>query len=150
GPEWQFAPNMVAATEYVGNRTRHGRRLRNLNQGIIEQGPSGPRVIFPYDALGFGSAFLEQFVTNGNADYDSLQLRLQRRFVDGLGFPVACTWSRAEGDFLDHLSAGGGAVGNRPQNAYHMAAAYGPLSFDVPHRLLTSFIYERPFGPGRR
>lgn len=150
GPEWQFATNMVAAAEYVGNRTRHGRRLRNLNQGVIEQGPSGPRVVYPYAPLGYGSAFLQQVVTNGNADYDSLQVRLQRRFVDGLAFTVAYTWSSAEGDFLDHLSAGGGAIGNTPQNAYDMAADYGPLPFDVPHRLVTSFIYELPFGPGRR
>ena len=149
GPEWQFAENMVAAAEYVGNRTRNGRRIRNIHQGIIEQGPTGPLVVYPYAALGYGSAFLQQIVSNGNADYDALQMRLQRRFADGLGFTVAYTWSSAEGDFLDHLSAGGGALGNTPQNAYDMAADYGPLPFDVPHRLVTSFIYELPWGPGR-
>lgn len=149
GPEWQFAANMVAAAEYVGNRTRNGRRIRNINQGIIEQGPTGPRVVYPYASLGYGNAFLQQIVTNGNADYDSLQLRLQRRFAGGLGYTVAYTWSSATGDFLDHLSAGGGAIGNTPQNAYDMAADYGPLPFDVPHRLVTSFIYELPWGTGR-
>ena len=44
GPEFQFAENMVGAVEYVGNRTRNGRRLRNLNEGII----SGNTVTFPY------------------------------------------------------------------------------------------------------
>jgi hypothetical protein len=145
GPEWQFATNMVAAAEYVGNRTRNGRRIRNLNQGIIGAGG----VVYPYAALGYGQAFLQQIVSNGNADYDALQMRLQRRFADGLGFTVAYTWSSAEGDFLDHLSAGGGALGNTPQNAYDMAADYGPLPFDVPHRLVTSFIYELPWGVGR-
>ncbi len=145
GPEWQFAANMVAAVEYVGNRTRHGRRLRNLNQGTIE----GSAVVFPYAQYGFGNAFLEQIVTNGRADYDSLQVRAQRRFADGLGFTVAYTWSSAKGDFLDHLSAGGGAIGNTPQDAYDMRADYGPLPFDVPHRLVTSFIYELPWGTGR-
>ena len=140
---------MVAAAEYVGNRTRNGRRIRNINQGIIEPGPTGPRVVYPYAALGYGSAFLQQIVSNGNADYDALQMRLQRRFADGLGFTVAYTWSSAEGDFLDHLSAGGGALGNTPQNAYDMAADYGPLPFDVPQRLVTSFIYELPWGTGR-
>jgi Carboxypeptidase regulatory-like domain/TonB dependent receptor len=149
GPEWQFAPNMVAAAEYVGNRTRNGRRIRNINQGIIEDGPTGSRVVYPYAALGYGQAFLQQIVSNGNADYDALQMRLQRRFADGLGFTVAYTWSSAEGDFLDHLSAGGGALGNTPQNAYDMAADYGPLPFDVPQRLVTSFIYELPWGVGR-
>ena len=31
-----------------------------------------------------------------------------------------------------------------------MARDYGPLAFDIPHRLVASFIYELPFGAGRR
>jgi hypothetical protein len=69
---------------------------------------------------------------------------------DGLALNVAYTWSSAKGDFLDHLSAGGGAVGNFPLTAYDMSRDYGPLAFDVPHRLVTSFIYELPWGTGRR
>jgi len=38
GPEFQFAESMVGAVEYVGNRTRHGRRLRNLNEGHRQHG----------------------------------------------------------------------------------------------------------------
>jgi hypothetical protein len=105
--------------------------------------------VVPYAQYGFGNAFLEQIVTNGNADYDALQMRVQRRFSDGLGFTVAYTYSSAQGDFLDHLSAGGGAIGNTPQNAYDMGADYGPLPFDVPHRMVTSFIAELPWGEGR-
>ncbi|HXH07361.1 MAG TPA: TonB-dependent receptor, partial [Vicinamibacterales bacterium] len=147
GPEWQFARSMAVSVEYVGGITRNGRRLRNANQGVIE---APGRVVFPYAAQGFGSAFLEQIVTNGRADYHALQAKLQRRFTDGLGFNVAFTWSRAKGDFLDHLSAGGGATGNFPQNAHDMRADYGPLPFDVPRRLVVSFIYELPAGAGRR
>ena len=29
-----------------------------------------------------------------------------------------------------------------------MAEDYGPLPFDIPHRFVTSFIYELPSGPG--
>jgi hypothetical protein len=147
GPEWQFAPAMTAAVEYVGNRIRNGRRLRNLNEGIIQPGNV---VVFPFARFGFGSAFLEQIVTNGRADYNSMQLRVQRRMRDGLAFTVAYTWGSALGDFLDHLSAGGGATGNFPRSAYAMEKDYGPLPFDVRHRLVTSFIYELPWGGGRR
>lgn len=145
GPEWQFGHQMSVSAEYVGSATRNGRRLRNLNQGRIE----GNTVVFPYAQYGFGSAFLEQVVTNGRANYHALQAKLQRRFHDGLGFSVAFTYGRAKGDFLDHLSAGGGASGNFPQNAYDMADDYGPLPFDVPRRLVFSFIYELPVGEGR-
>jgi hypothetical protein len=146
GPEFQFGNNMVGAVEYVGNRTRNGRRLRNLNEGVI----TGTTVTFPYAQYGYGNAFLEQLVTNGRADYDALQLRMQRRMSEGLSYTVAYTWSQALGDFLDHLSAGGGAVGNFPGSAYAMDKDYGRLAFDIPHRLVTSFIYELPIGDGRR
>ena len=146
GPEYQLTNTMVAAVEYVGNRTRNGRRLRNLNQGQIQNGA----VVFPYAQYGYGNAFLEQIVTNGTADYDSLQMRMQKRMAGGLGYTLAYTWSKAIGDFLDHLSAGGGAVGNFPQDAYNMAADYGPLAFDIPRRFVASAIWELPFGEGHR
>ncbi len=145
GPEYQFSDNMVAAVEYVGNRTRNGRRLRNLNEGVI----NGSTVTFPYAQYGYGNAYLEQIVTNGRADYDALQMRMQRRMSDGLSYTFAYTWSKAQGDFLDHLSAGGGAVGNNPGSTYAMEKDYGLLAFDIPHRLVASVIYELPFGEGR-
>ena len=120
GPEFQFADNMVAAVEYVGNRTRNGRRLRNLNEGIIPASRWCSRT-----AHGYGNAYLEQIVTNGRADYDALQMRMQRRMTNGLAYTVAYTWSKALGDFLDHLSAGGGAVGNNPSPRTTMATITG-------------------------
>jgi len=148
GPEFQFAQNMVGALEYVGNRTRNGRRLRNLNEGIIPT--DGSAIVFPYAKYGYGNAYLEQIVTNGRADYDALQARVQRRMSGGLSYTVAYTLSKAQGDFLDHLSAGGGAIGNAPGSTYAMEKDYGLLAFDIPQRLVTSFIYELPFGPGRK
>ncbi len=105
---------------------------------------------FPYAQYGYGNAYLEQIVTNGRADYNALQMRMQRRMSGGLAYTVAYTWSKAEGDFLDHLSAGGGATGNAPGSTYAMEKDYGLLAFDIPHRLVTSFIYELPIGEGRR
>jgi len=148
GPEYQISDNTVVAAEYVGNAVRNGRRLRNLNQGMLLN-PGSPGVVFPYAQFGFGSAFLEQIVTNGRANYHSLQLRGSRRLADGLAYTLAYTYSKALGDFLDHLSAGGGASGNFPQNTYNMAADYGPLPFDTPHRFVASFVYELPWGRGR-
>jgi hypothetical protein len=40
---------------------------------------------------------------------------MQRRMSGGLAYTLAYTWSKALGDFLDHLSAGGGATGNAPR-----------------------------------
>ena len=112
--------------------------------------PTTAPIVFPYAQYGYGNAYLEQIVTNGRADYDALQMRMQKRMSGGLSYTVAYTWSKALGDFLDHLSAGGGAIGNAPESTYAMEKDYGLLAFDIPHRLVTSFIYELPFGPGRQ
>ncbi|MGE0452435.1 MAG: TonB-dependent receptor [Vicinamibacteria bacterium] len=147
GPEYQLMDNTVMSVEYVGNLIRNGRRLRNLNQGQIQANGS---VVFPYAQYGYGSAFLEQIVTNGRANYHALQTKLQRRMSSGLGFTASYTFSKALGDFLDHLAAGGGATGNTPQNAWDMANDYGPMEFDVNHRFVLSFVYELPAGKGRK
>jgi hypothetical protein len=146
GPELQFMKNMTASVEYVGNMVRNGRRLRNLNQGIVQ----GSTVLFPYAQFGYGSAYLEQIVTNGRSNYHALQTKLQRRMSGGLAFTASYTWGKALSDFLDHLAAGGGATGNTPQNAYEMENDYGPVEFDINHRFVLSFIYQIPVGKGRK
>lgn len=146
GPEFKVSDTISGSLEYVGNKVRNGRRLRNLNQGQI----TATGVVFPYAQYGYGTAYLEQIVTAGRTDYNALQTRLQRRLKNGLGFTASFTYSKAKGDFLDHLAAGGGATGNTPQNAYDLAADYGPLEFDIPKRFVLSFVYELPAGRGRK
>jgi hypothetical protein len=148
GPEYQITNNLVVDAEYVGNFVRHGRKLRNLNQGILTNPGVGP-VVFPYAQYGFGNAFLEQIATDGVSDYHALQLKLQRRMSAGLSFTSSLTFSRARGNFLDHLSAGGGATGNFPMDAHDISKDYGPLPYDIPRQWTTSFIYELPVGTGR-
>ena len=146
GPEYQIGAATVVGLDYVGNLTRNGRKLRNLNQGII----TGSTVTFPYAQYGFANAYLEQIATDGEANYHSLQARVQRRLSRGLSFTTSFTYGRALGNFLDHLSAdGGGESGNFPKNVYDLAADYGPLSIDIRKRFVTSFIYELPLGAGR-
>jgi len=145
GPELQFAGRMTAGVEYVGNLVRNGRRLRNLNQGIIQ----GNTVVFPYAQYGYGSAYLEQIVTNGRSNYHALQAQLQRRMSGGLAFTASYTWGKALSDFLEHLAATNNVSGNTPQNAYDMANDYGPIEFDVKHRFVLSFVYQLPAGKGR-
>jgi hypothetical protein len=146
GPEYEISSSMVGAIEYVGNVTRNGRKLRNLNQGRLQNGVA----VFPFQNTPFQRAYLEQIATDGRGDFHSLQARLQKRMSRGLAFTASFTWGKALGNFLDHLSAdGGGESGNFPKDAYNPDADYGPLAFDVRKRFVASFIYEVPVGRGR-
>ncbi len=141
GPEFRLTDNTTLSVEYVGNKIRNGRRLVDLNQGIVQ--PDGS-VVDPYRQHGFGGAFLEQIRTDGRSDYNAVQAQLQKRFSDGFGFNASFTWSKTMSDFVDHLA--GAAF---PQNTHDVSSEYGRADFDIPKRFTLSFIYELPFGQGR-
>ena len=55
--------------------------------------------------------------SDGNANYNALQVSLRRAISSGLAFNVNYTWSKALGDTQDNLSGGASASNVRPQNA---------------------------------
>ena len=82
----------------------------------------------------------------GDAKYDALQTRLDRRFANGIQFGVNYTYSRAEG------IAGAANSDNTPRIAipeyYHLN--YGRSDIDRPHAFNLTSVAELPFGTGRR
>src|SRR5262249_24616252 len=82
------------------------------------------------------------------ANYNALSVKLQRRFSKGLTYLFGYTWSRS----IDYGSAI--RVHNTdllfPQSGYDLRAERGLSSFHVPHRSVTSILYELPFGKIRR
>ena len=69
---------------------------------------------------------------------------------------VSYTWGRALTDAPDHISTSGGGAGidtgtfREPQNSYNLKADRGPAEFDITHRFVASYVWELPFGHGRR
>ena len=80
--------------------------------------------------------------------YHAGTVKLQKRFSDGLQFLVSYTYGKSL-DYGSSAASGGGAVGNG-QTITNMDAWHGPSGFDVRHRAVMSYVYELPFGPGRR
>jgi hypothetical protein len=80
----------------------------------------------------------------GRTYYNGLQVKIDRRFSNGLQALVSYTWSKAMDNGTD-----GFYVGN-PQNAYNLDAEHGLSNSDRTHMLRISGIYELPFGTGKR
>ena len=78
-----------------------------------------------------------------------MQIRVERRFVDGLSFLSAYTWSLSRDNGSAWLSFASAFPGS-PQNSSNLDAEYGPSEFDSPHRWVLSYIWELPFGRGKR
>ncbi len=84
----------------------------------------------------------------GTSHYNALQVSLQRRLSSGLQFNVAYTWSKLMNDAAD-AGQGGGGVGI--QNPVNVQKELRSVSYDdVPQILSLGWIYQLPFGSGRR
>lgn len=87
----------------------------------------------------------------GNSTFHSLQGRLEKRFSSGLSFMNAYTFSRTIGDTSGFAGAGG-APGDPQgfQNPLNRQLEKGLDPQHVKHRFVSSYMYEMPFGIGKR
>ena len=151
----QLVENVVMELSYVGN---HGVKLpsfRNLNpnvytfnsQGIVTV---GPRELAPYGLQG-DIQILENL---GRSNYNSLQLKVEKRFSKGSTMLASYSYGKALTDSVDHLSTSG--VGNgvdvgefkEPQAPHNRRLEYGPAEFDITHRFVVSGVWRLPVGTG--
>jgi hypothetical protein len=84
--------------------------------------------------------------SQGQSWYNALQVKVGRRFSQGMQFDVAYTFSRLTGTAAEDLY--GGTPVNAPQNPYERVRAVSPNS--TPHVLVFNYILEVPFGKGKR
>lgn len=82
------------------------------------------------------------------SNYNALQVQLERRMAKGVGFTVAYTWSKS----IDTGSEvqGEGNTSNIPNQSYNLKAERGLSDYDVPHRLVVTYMYQVPFGRQRQ
>jgi hypothetical protein len=103
----------------------------------------------PYPQFPGSFSGFPEFVANSN--YESLQVRFEKRLAYGLSVEGNYTFSK----FMDYSDAGGNAwIGNlgfagAPQDLTNLRAEKSVSANDVPHRLAFAAIYELPVGRGR-
>ncbi|MCA1626228.1 MAG: TonB-dependent receptor, partial [Acidobacteria bacterium] len=81
-------------------------------------------------------------------NYNALQVKLERRFSQGLYFLNSFTWSKTLDNASQVLEEPNGNTGT-PQNVYDLASNKGIGAYDQPFNNTTSFVWEVPFGRGR-
>lgn len=142
--------NMVATLDYIGTKGTHLSTLRSLNQPLLNANgtvmtiPGTTTGILPYPLLGP----IEYRDNGGNSSYHGGELTVEKRFSRGLSFRAAYTYSKSIDESQEHLASGG--TGSFTQNNRDLHERRGPSDFDVRHRFVGSYIYELPFGKGRR
>jgi len=74
--------------------------------------------------------------------YDGLSLKLEKTFFERLSFLSSYTWSKTI-DYLDSFV--NGALGGQPfsnPTRFNIRSNKSLAGFDVPHRVVLSYIYE--------
>jgi len=123
---------------YVGSKGTHLVLTRNPNQALPGTGA------FPFPQFGP----IDEFSSAASSSYHSLQLRVEKRFQQGLAFLGGYNWSRS----IDNSSAifSTSAEPGFAQDSFNLRAERGLSNFHAAHRFVGSLVYELPFGRGRR
>jgi len=129
----EIGADVVLDVQYLASRTT------NLDRSFFNNTPlPGAGGI---DARRPNQAFREiRTITNDLiANYDAVTLGARRRMVKGFLVNAHYTWSKTR-DMATHSNGGGRIVNN-----YDIYSDYGPANWDVPHRLVVSYVWDMPF-----
>jgi carboxypeptidase family protein/TonB-dependent receptor-like protein len=144
--QYELPGNTVFEATYAGSRGLKQYIYLNGNQALPSTDPNAPLADRrPFPAI---DGFIGWFRSAGQSNYNSLQLRAEKRFSHGLSFLASYTWAHA----LDIASnADLGAQNGGDFRFYQQPnLEYGNSDFDVRHRVVFSYIYELPFGHGKK
>ncbi|HEV2382893.1 MAG TPA: TonB-dependent receptor [Terriglobia bacterium] len=142
GVEEQLGPSTTVVVDYVGSRDNH--IVLNYNDNSpppndLGPGPIAARVPFKNVIPDFA------YDTNvGYSAYHGLDVKVERRFSQGLTFLGSYTWSHC----MDISS--GLYDGDPLPNPYNLRSLWGRCDEDYPNVLTFSSVYNLPFGRGRQ
>lgn len=150
GVERALGWNTVLDVSYVGSRSNH-------LPGELDGNPTlpGPTSNVQQRSLLHNIAPNVQTVTYYSdaflADYNSLQVKVQKTFSHGLQFLTTYTYGKSMDNKSGSAVTGGGDSNpsSLPQDSLNLRAEYARSSYDVTHNFVTAFNYDLPFGHGQ-
>ncbi|HXN25248.1 MAG TPA: TonB-dependent receptor [Candidatus Dormibacteraeota bacterium] len=145
GVQHEIAKDTLLDVAYLGSEAHKLPIGVNINQAMLGAGPIRDRRPFP----DFGNITGGYISSVGNSTYNGLQVRLERRLSGGLSFLSSYNWSKSI-DQNFGISEGGDSSDFFAQDARNLKAERGPSDYDTRHRWVFSYVYDLPFGKGRR
>jgi hypothetical protein len=151
---------MVAELAYAGHYAKRLNRRENLNTAEPRSATAhiAPNVhpqlrrLFPF------AVFDNQLITLDNwfnttstaySFYNALTARLEKRYSRGMTFINSFTYGKTMSD-AQPFSGGDNDTGNRIQDIFNKKADKGLGPNHHKYRFVSSFLYDLPFGRGRR
>ncbi len=148
--QYEFVKNWLAEAAYVGSVTRNLLTLQNIGStgaafgNDANQGGPGTR------ELPFAPGAISTTRYDGEANYNALQTKLEKRFTNGLSILSAYTFSKA----IDNSPGGFCFGGQGPatcgfDNPLRPELDRALSGLDIPHRFTFASVYDLPFGRNR-
>jgi hypothetical protein len=140
---WNFAvqrqlpKNFTIEAAYVGNHTVRAPVTYNLNASMTFNSGAAGRPL--YQKFGKNSDALLRYAGYSN-NYNSLQIKIDRRFSGGFLMTTAHTYGKALGYSFEI---------DPPWNYIQPRRGYSRLNFDREQNFVQSLLYELPFGKGK-
>ena len=150
--QYQLTNTMSIQTAYVTTQARHLEVFPGSNN-VTEVLPSSlaagdsiaNHIQFPDFARN-----MVQATTNGNSIYNGLQVKVEKRFGEGLNVLGTYTWSKAQTDAVDLLNGNGTNYRGPAIPGFGIEKDYGLAPSDIRNVFHLSGSYELPFGKGKR
>jgi hypothetical protein len=130
----QLPAKFALEVAYVGNRTHGAIKRLDLNAGLVPGLDNAGRPGAKFNRTAGANTWYPT-----NAQYDSMQVKLDRRFSNGLLWTNSYTLSRGK----DFGSDGGALAGiSTPAD---ISRSFGLSTFDRTHSFVSSAVYQLPF-----
>ena len=139
----QFGNNWSVEAGYLGSVSHHLAGFMNQNEGVPNGGIGTATSRLPFQNFGY----IQSVEDMGNAVYNSLALKITKRFSGGFSMTTAYTYARSIDDTSAIRIQGYDTL--FPQNSYCIRCERGLSSFDTRHRLVVAPLYELPVGKGK-
>ncbi len=145
----ELTKGLLLDVAYIGNHSLKLVALGDYNQARPNDA-SDPAAGTPVQQRrplpDFG--FIQASFNGGFANYHALQVKLERRFSDGLYLLNSFTWSKAIDNVAGHLETAAGD--NSRLNIRNIGGDKGLSNYNQPLNNTTSIVYDVPFGKGRK
>ena len=143
----EIAKNMLIDVAYVGNRADDLLAMANYNQAVPNNSAGSLSLQARRPIQEFSD--ITYTFNGGKSRYNALQAKFEYRMPGNLTFLNSFTWSQAKDNGAGSLENPNGNVPG-PQDFYNMEADYAISAYNQPYNNTTSFVWDLPFGRGRR
>lgn len=141
----QLASNTAFEVRYLGMSAIQMSHFHFFgNQAVPGPGPIQPRRLYP----DFGITV--EMASGATSNYNSLQTQLTRRMSEGLSFLAGYTWAKQITNNEGEEAAYANWPANLGQNDNSQGEERARGVNDARHRFTIGYIYELPFGRGKR